>query len=237
MKNLINKQLGHSHSSMKNVKIGQIRHSYPSGPLNTFGKESIVFETEGLEVTFTSLTEALADLANLGWELIGQSSTRDPGTSYSTYTLKWERNPNTVKLAQDWLTNNRPINQDEAFQLTIRTYAPQVRKANLELDVSEIKRLLAADEFPDAVIYVKHPEAGLRPVLLGATDRRLLFVGVTRLFIGVHREYMYDKIEGIENNSSQGTIDIQYEGKRITLTRHGDAESASQFVDFVRTKI
>jgi hypothetical protein len=73
---------------MAKWEFGQLVYDNPTGPINIFGRKSIVFEGGGERIKFSSIQQAMTQLANEGWELVGQSSSTDGVWTYEKYTFK-----------------------------------------------------------------------------------------------------------------------------------------------------
>ena len=138
--------------------------------------------------------------------------------------------------SQDNIQNKKALNQDEAIWLSIKTYYKHAAEPWLKIPaIAEVKKHLDKDELPEGVIFGQHPDTGIGGGGLWATNKRLLYVGITFLKKPVVIEYPYNQVSSI--NFANDQIVLHHANKQTPFKGIDKLAQVSSFLKFVQSKL
>jgi hypothetical protein len=138
--------------------------------------------------------------------------------------------------------NETPSNQDEAISLAIKKYYLLQHEFWLRHPaIAEVKKHLTSDELPEGVIFVQHPDTVFGGGGLWATNKRLLYVGLTLLKKPMVIEYPYSQVSSIDcvgdKSLVNGKLILQHGNRQVILKNVNTFARASDFIRFVRSRL
>lgn len=132
--------------------------------------------------------------------------------------------------------SKKALNQEEAIWLSIKTYYKHAYESWLKIPaIAELKKHLATEELPEGVIFGQHPDTGVGGGGLWATNKRLLYVGLTFWKKPVIIEYSYSQVSSIDFANDQ--IILHYANKQTPFKGVDKLAQVSDFIRFVQSKI
>jgi zinc-ribbon domain len=135
------------------------------------------------------------------------------------------------------IQSKKALNQDDAIWLSIKTHYKHAPESWLKIPaIAEVKKHLDKDELPEGVIFGQHPDTGAGGGGLWATNKRLLYVGITFWKKPVVIEYPYNQIGSIAFANNQ--IFLHHAGKQTTPFKDIDKLAhVSSFIHLVESKL
>jgi len=181
--------------------------------------------------TVVAFQKWLEPLLKDGWEL-----TNDQPSNW------WNKRLRRRIQSQDNIQSKKVLSQDEAIWLSIKTYYKHATESWLKLPdmvniITEVKKHLNTDELPEGIIFGRHPDTGKagKGGGLWATNKRLLYVGMTLWNKPVVIEYPYNEISSIAFADNQ--IIIHIAGLQTSIKDIDKLAQVSNFIHLVESRL